>query len=210
MGGDLTRWDGACCMTAAIGRLRLTHWLVTGLTLGVLACGIGTGCGDSAPQSYVRIELPTIKPGTAFPAPTGPVVLTVTGKTGTLNTKTGVELDLATLQHAGVVDLRVADPIDRRMVRYSGPLMGDLLDLLQVPTDATTLHVVSANDVAVDVPIADLRKFPVVLGMKADGELLDPSFRGPLILAWPYDTYTFDHAVYDPLWCSQIKAIDVR
>jgi hypothetical protein len=88
--------------------------------------------------------------------------------------------------------------------------MSDLLDIWQVGEDATILHMVALNDYAVDVPLADLREYPVIFALQADGAYMPIATRGPAMLVYPYDDFEFDTAIYNDYWIWQIKAIDVR
>jgi hypothetical protein len=88
--------------------------------------------------------------------------------------------------------------------------MSDLLNLWQVPQDATSLHVVALNDYVVDVPMPDLRKYPVIFALQQDGKYMPVETRGPAMLVYPYDDFQFDHNVYNNYWAWQIKTIDVR
>jgi hypothetical protein len=69
---------------------------------------------------------------------------------------------------------------------------------------------VALNDYAVDVPLADLREYPVIFALQADGEYLPVSTRGPAMLVYPYNDFEFEQAVYNDYWIWQIKSIDVQ
>jgi hypothetical protein len=160
---------------------------------------------------YTVISEGTLNAGDAIPVPTGEVILTVTGNIGTTNVDDTIQMDIATIESVGQVDYTVDDPFENnRSVTFRGVLMSDLLNLWQVGEDATTLHVVALNDYAVDVPIADLRTYPVIFALQADGEYMPIATRGPAMLVYPYNDFEFEVAIYNDYWAWQIKSIEVR
>ena len=183
--------------------------LIVCYTLLVLA----TACTTDTPATetvYTVISEGTLNGGDTIPAPTGDVILTVTGNIGTTNVDDTIQMDLATVESVGLVDYTVQDPFENREITYRGVLMSDLLDVWQVGEDATTLHVVALNDYAVDVPLADLREYPVLFALQADGEYMPISTRGPAMLVYPYNDFEFDVAIYNDYWAWQIATIEVR
>jgi hypothetical protein len=159
---------------------------------------------------YTVVAEPKLKAGDAIPAPSGDVILTVTGKIGAANAGDAIEMDLATIESAGLVDYSMTDPFEGDKVVFRGPLMANLLDLWGVPQDATTLHVVALNDYVVDVPIVDLRKYPVIFAVQQDGEYMPVESRGPAMLVYPYEDFEFDKNIYNNYWAWQIKTIEVQ
>jgi hypothetical protein len=183
--------------------------LLTGLFGFLLFALIGCASAPAA-TVYTRITQAKLKAGDAIPKPTGDVIVTVTGKIGTTNSDKAIVMDLATIESVGLVDYTVTDPFNGGKVTFRGPVMSDLLDLWQVPQDATSLHVVALNDYVVDVPMPDLRKYPVIFALQQDGKYMPVETRGPAMLVYPYDNFQFDHNVYNNYWAWQIKTIDVR
>ncbi len=174
---------------------------------------VAAACGSSAPTTktvYTEVTKGTLKAGDKIPAPTGDVILTVTGKIGTTNSNGAIKMDLATIESVGLVDYKVLDPFQKKDTVFRGPLMGNLLDLWQVAKDATKLHVVALNDYVVDVPMSEVRKYPVVFALQQDGQYMPVSTRGPAMLVFPYNDFQFDQTVFNDYWAWQIKTIDVQ
>jgi hypothetical protein len=170
-------------------------------------------CGSTPTNSdpvYKKVGDATLKSGDAIPAPTDEVVLTVSGAIGTTNAGDTIEMDLPTIESVGLVDYTVNDPFENRTVTYRGVLMSDLLKLWRVSSSATTLHMVALNDYSVDVPLADIQKYPIILALQADGQYMPVATRGPAMLVYPYDHFEFDKAIYNDYWIWQIKSIEVR
>jgi hypothetical protein len=191
-----------------------THRMMTLIVIGLVSFFVAA-CGPNASPStptpvYTQVTEATLKKGSDIPVPTGDVILTVTGNVGTHNVGEEIQMDLASIEAVGLVDYTLTDPFEKREIAYQGPLMSSLLELWQVPDTATTLNMVALNDYAVDVPLKDLREYPVIFALKADGAYMPISTRGPAMLVYPYDDFTFDQAVYNDYWIWQIKSIDVR
>jgi hypothetical protein len=184
----------------------------------VILIGLGFGVGYWINESlrldaiiaYRVVSEASLSAGDAIPVPSWAVILTVTGKIGTTNIEDKIQMDIATIESLGQVDYTVTDPFEGIETTFRGVLMSDLLDLWQVSTDATTLHVVALNDYAIDVPISDLRTYPVIFALKANGEYLPVSTVGPARLVYPYGEYALDPALYNDFWIWQIKSIEVR
>jgi hypothetical protein len=171
-----------------------------------------TACNTSPkPENvYQKVSDATLKAGAAIPAPKDSAILTVTGKIGAKNSGDNIEMDLPTLESVGLVDYKVADPFEKRPTVFRGVLMSSLLDLWKVDKDATTLEMVALNDYKVDVPIAELRQYPIIFALQQDGKYMPVSTRGPAMLVYPYDHFQFDRQKYDDRWIWQIKSIKVK
>jgi hypothetical protein len=185
--------------------------LLTVIVLLAAACAPAVSTTPTPPaEVFSVISEASLEAGSEIPAPQDDVILTVTGSIGTTNAGEAIEMDLKTIESVGVVEYTVTDPFENKEITYRGPLMSDLLALWQVPDDATTLHMVALNDYAVDVPLADLKQYPVIFGLQADGEYLPVSTRGPAMLVYPYDDFEFEQSVYNDYWIWQIKSIEVQ
>ncbi len=159
---------------------------------------------------YTVITPATLQPGAPIPTPQDEPMLTITGKVGTTNSDNAIVMDRATVEQAGVVEYTVTDPYEERPVRYQGVLMRDLLALWQVPADAETVQMVALNDYTIDIPLQDFYDYPVLFALQADGEYMEPDYRGPAMLVYPVDTYEFDPMMVQRKWIWQIKAITIQ
>lgn len=181
------------------------------IVIGFLLCVIAA-CSPSqdAQPFYTRVSEASLKAGDTIPAPTDNIILTVTGKIGTSNRDGAIVMDRDMIESVGEVEYKVTDPFENKPYTYRGPLMSDLLSLWQVPDDAQTLEVVALDDYTVDIPIAEVRKYPVLFALQQEGEYMPTSTRGPAMLVFPYDNFEFDPAVYNDYWSWQIKSIEVK
>jgi len=160
---------------------------------------------------YTQVSEATLNAGDEIPAPTGDVILTVTGNIGTSNAEDGsIQMDRETIERVGQIEYNVTDPFENVDHVYRGPRMSDLLALWQVPDDATQIEVHALDDYVVTVPIADLKNTPVLFALQQDGEYMPVSTRGPAMLVFPYNNFEFNQQVYNDFWAWQIASINVQ
>lgn len=170
--------------------------------------GSTAGSGPTSPTaSASQVASADLAPGDPVPAPTGKVVLTLTGVPQHNVGKT-LQFDLATLDRLGTVHYKVFDKqATGKTVDFSGPLVSTVLAVAGA-TDARQMHTLALNDYAVTVPVADTKKFPVVLATRADGRRMSVQNYGPTRFVYPDDP-SMDPAIYDPRWVWQLKTIRV-
>ena len=171
-----------------------------------------TACNNTPEfdDAYTRITEGSLKPGDPIPLPAGEAILTVQGNIGAPNSGQEILMDLATIESVGLVEYTVDDPFQQRSVTYRGVLMRDLLDLWQVPAEATVLDTLALNDYQIDVPIEPLRDTPVILAVQADGQYMPISEFGPMMFVFPYHQYEFERPLTESYWVWQIQSINVK
>ena len=96
------------------------------------------------------------------------------------------EADLLALPQ---VTVRTRTEFTDGVVEIVGPLARDAIAFIDVGS-ATTVHLVAANDYAIDIPLSDLTDYDVILAMQTNGERLSIRDKGPIWLMYPLD----DHA----------------
>jgi hypothetical protein len=184
------------------------------LAASALALLVIVGCAPAASSApapiYTRVNEAQLKSGDAIPTPTGDVILTATGNIGTHNNGDKIEMDRAAIESVGLVEYKVRDPFELNDVVFRGVLMSDLLSVWQVPASATNLEMIALNDYVVEVPISDIRQWPVLYAMQADGQYMEVASRGPAMLVYPYDNFEFDQQIYNDRWIWQIKSVNVQ
>jgi len=157
----------------------------------------------------IVLGLATPAAAASLPAPRGTPILTVTGKIAEKNVGEAAVFDLAMLQALPGRVTETETPWTKGKVRFAGPLGAAFLDA--VGASGTTLHVVALNDYAVDVPVEDFRKWPVILAISKDGQPMPVRDKGPIFVIYPFD---LDPSLYDERIFSrsawQVKAIEVR
>jgi hypothetical protein len=182
------------------------------IALAILLLALSSACGaePQATAGFTTITTATLTPNDQIAQPTGPVVLSLSGKIGTTNSPGRLDFDMETLEKLGLIEFTVDDPYLKRATTYQGVMLQRVLDLARIPQDATTLHTIALNDYATDVPIKPISKWPVMLATRRDGQRMPVADKGPLEIVFPYNSFTIDPAVYDPMWVWQLRSVEVQ
>jgi hypothetical protein len=121
----------------------------------------------------------------ALSAPTGPIVLTMTGRIARTNAPGAARFDRAMLAALPQGSFAGETPWTKGRVAFAGPLGAALLD--HVGAEGTVLKVVALNEYASEVPVEDFRKHPVILATHRNGAEMAVRDRGPLWIIYPMD-----------------------
>lgn len=144
-----------------------------------------------------------------IPAPKAPVILTISGKIANRNSPEGALFDLGMLEALPGRATVANTPWYPESTRFEGPLGSAVLDL--VGAGGTILRVTALNDYVVEIPVADFRKWPVILATKINGKSISVREKGPIFVIYPFDQ---DPALYNELYFGrsawQLKSIEVR
>jgi hypothetical protein len=156
--------------------------------LAVAACGGKEEAPTQAapdPSTPQVVDGGTLAAGEKVSAPTGDVVLTVTGDIGTANKGKKLELDLASLEKMRQVRVEAAEPFLKRRVVFEGVLLSDLLAVAGVPDSASKVSLTALDDYKVDFKVADVRSSQMLLATKADGKHMPVDRSGPIRIVFP-------------------------
>ena len=118
--------------------------------------------------------------------PSGPLVLTVSGKIGVTNKGATATFDRAMFESVGMVSFTTNNPWDKMPTKYEGVPLAKLMDLLGAKGEKLT--VIALNDYSADVPVEDIRKYNVILALKRNDEYLTVRYKGPLFVMYPFDS----------------------
>lgn len=141
--------------------------------------------------------------------PSGPVILTVTGKIQAHNDGEKAVFDKNMLISLGMKAIKTNTPWHDKPVTFEGPPTKVFLDLLGVGDGM--LHVRALNDYVAKVPVQDFLETGAILAMKADGKFMRVRDKGPLFIIYPYDDNSkLKNDVYFARSVWQIKAIHVE
>jgi len=148
-------------------------------------------------------------PARALQPPTGKVVLTITGKLTEKNSPRGAEFDMAMLEALPQKTFTTSTPWDRLPVRFSGPLLRDVLAAAKA--QGTALQAIAVNDYKTTIPVSDTQQFDMVLAHRMNGQPIPPRTKGPLFIVYPYDSRSeLQDAVYRDRSAWQLKEIAVE
>ena len=145
----------------------------------------------------------------ALQPPTGKVVLTIAGKVAGKNSPRGAEFDMAMLEALPQKTFTTKTPWDRLPVKFSGPLLRDVLAAANA--QGTTLSAIAVNDYKTTIPVADTAQFDMVLAHRMNGQPIPPRTKGPLFIVYPYDSMpALQDEVYRNRSAWQLKEIAVE
>jgi hypothetical protein len=161
-----------------------------------------------AADVYEVVSQPTLKAGDPIPAPTGPVVLRISGR---IAGGKEVAFDMATLERLGVVRFTTPTSWTDKPVTFDGVLLSKLLELVGADAGARTLTMIALNDYQAPVPIEDANKWPVILATKENGAYMPVREHGPLWVVYPQHAYPeLGGRDYVSRWVWQLASITVQ
>jgi hypothetical protein len=190
----------------------VTTTVAAALTTAVLLAGCGGGDGSTSSEetsTYTVVRDARIAPGDTIPAPTGEVVLTLTGAIDTTNADGALEFDMELLESLELVEYTTSDlQAEGGDATFTGVLLEDVLALAGAE-ESTTLTATALNDYSVDIPTEDL-EHAVMVATSVNGERMTVERYGPTRIVYPYASGELDPATYDPRWIWQLATIDVN
>lgn len=128
------------------------------------------------PASFAAAELA---------APTGEVVLTVSGLIGTTNGDGTATFDMAMLEALPVTEFVTATIWTDGPQTFTGVSLHDLL--AAVDASGGNVHATAINDYAVDIPAADAVAGGPIVAYRLNGETMSVRDKGPLWIIYPFD-----------------------
>lgn len=135
----------------------------------------------------------------------GPTILTISGEIETANRGAvdpfddvylefhdvafdkAFAFDQSTLSALAQHKITTKYPGQDRTVEVEGPLLKDVL--AAAGATGETAKLLALDGYAVELPLAELEKFPVVLALKNNGEWLGLGGRGPTWVVYPQDDF---------------------
>ncbi|WP_170926432.1 molybdopterin-dependent oxidoreductase [Devosia lucknowensis] len=153
--------------------------------------------------------LPATQAADPLPAPTGPVILTVSGNVEVTNTPEGAAFDRQMLTDLGIAEIRTSTPWTDGVVTFGGVLGRTVLE--RVGADGTLILASALNDYTVEVPMSDFMDYDVMLAMELNGEEMQVSDKGPLWIVYPRDDVPAlqDRKLHER-WVWQLKALKIQ
>jgi len=123
----------------------------------------------------------------SLPAPTGKVILTVSGDISLTNSDEGADFDIALLESLPQHHFITATPWTEGESRYDGVLLNELLKHLNA--NGQKLTAVALNDYKVHFELAEVKDVPVMLAYKKDGQYMRVRNKGPIWILYPMSDY---------------------
>lgn len=145
----------------------------------------------------------------ALDAPTGPVVLEISGLIEVRNSGSVAAFDMAALQVLPQKSFTTKTPWDQLPVRFSGPLLRDVLHHVQAKGEH--IRAVALNDYRVRLPISDAHQHDVLVAIQINGQPIPVRTKGPLFIIYPFDSKKeLQHKTFFERSIWQLKAIEVE
>nr|WP_298682187.1 molybdopterin-dependent oxidoreductase [uncultured Dongia sp.] len=119
----------------------------------------------------------------ALDAPTGPVLLTLSGAIGVTNAGDTLQLDQVALDALPKTVIKTQTPWTEGLVEFEGVALKDLLTL--AGAKGTALTATAINDYAVDIPVTDADNPHVIVALRLNGALMPVREKGPLWIIYP-------------------------
>lgn len=143
---------------------------------------LNTTAGVQPTEAPVVIAPARWQPDGPVQAPTGPVVLTLTGKIGQRNVdRSALHFDAAILDELGVVKAKVYDPWVKQELEFQGVWMNDLIEAAKPTSGAQSIHITALDNYQIDLSLADVRAGGILVATKkGDGSPIPIEEGGPV------------------------------
>jgi hypothetical protein len=112
-------------------------------------------------------------------APTGDIVLTVTGTISESNAGDAYQFDMETFKSLPYSTISTPDPHLEAIIEYGGVLLSDVLEKVGADSTATTITIVAKDGYSATVNVSDLHT-GILLAYTADGEDITEKTGGPI------------------------------
>lgn len=119
-------------------------------------------------------------------APTGRIILDVSGAIARTNAPAKARFDRATLDAMASSTLSTSTPWTRGVQTFEGFPLATLLEAVQA--HGTTVKAIALNDYSATLPLDDSLAAGAFVAVRQNGEPMSIRDRGPLWIVFPYDT----------------------
>lgn len=150
------------------------------------------------------------RPGHALEAPTGKVLLTVTGQIAERNSADGAQFDLEMLEKLPQASFRTRTPWFPEPRKFTGVRLRDLLAALGAG-QRSSISAEAINDYRAIIPAEDWTEHDLLVAWRLDDAPMAVREMGPLLIIYPFDAeprlrnaVRYNRAVW------QLRRIDVR
>lgn len=159
--------------------------------------------------TLLLVLVPASLSAETLPRPQGEVILTVVGRISNTTAPGRAEFDRSALEALKQHQIRTTSVWTDGVGTFEGPLLCDLLD--RVGATGETLMARALNDYAVEIPIEDCRKYPVLLALKRNGRDLHRRDKGPIWIVYPRDDHPeLQSEQINTRWVWQLERLEVR
>ena len=121
-------------------------------------------------------------------APSGPVILVVSGAVANTNAAGQARFDQAMLERIGVTTMATTTPWTEGQMTFDGVLARDLMKA--VGATGNEAVAVALNDYKMNIPFIDLQRPDVLIAFRQNGRAISVRERGPLWIIYPVEPGT--------------------
>jgi len=145
----------------------------------------------------------------ALDAPTGKVLLTVSGDLQVRNAAEGAAFDMAMLEKLPQRSFTTKTPWYPEARKFTGVLLRDLL--AAVGARGKTVKALALNDYSVDIPVEQAQRHDLLVAYLLDDKTMPVREKGPLVLIYPFDSQPeLRSAINYSRAAWQLKQLDLR
>jgi hypothetical protein len=145
----------------------------------------------------------------ALEAPTGKVILKISGRIGVTNVGQEAHFDLKMLEKLSPRSFSTLTPWDHQPIKFTGPLLRDVI--AAVKGTGTAIQAVALNDYKVRIPLADVHAHDVIIAYTINDQAIPIRTKGPLFVIYPFDSKPElkSNTYYErSIW--QLKALELQ
>ncbi len=152
-------------------------------------------------------------PAWGLDKPTGPVVLTLSGKLRSPNDGARAQFDMAMLEKLPQTSFTTRTPWYSQPRKFTGPLLRDVLAAAGAGPGqgATTVRATALNDYWVEVPLDDAARYDLIVARLIDDKPMAVRDKGPLFMVYPFDALP---ELRNPVFYSrsawQLRSLELR
>ncbi len=144
-----------------------------------------------------------------IPPPKGEIILSVSGKGIKTNAPDRADFDRDMLVALGIRQIKTRHSWADGVTTFEGVLLSSVLD--SVGAQGRKIRAVAINNYAVELDVEEIRKYPVILAMKADGQELRRRDRGPLWVVYPRDSFPeLVDEKHNFKWIWQLRSLEIK
>ncbi len=142
-------------------------------------------------------------------APAGKVILVVGGSIENTNVGDEAHFDRTMLEALGVTELSQETPWTEGRQTFRGVLGSRILDAVGARGDTFTAR--ALNDYEVNIPLDDLRRYPVLFALQQNGKYMRVRDKGPIWIIYPREMFPeLDNEETKQKWVWQLSSIEIR
>jgi hypothetical protein len=170
---------------------------------------LGRGAVCAAALSGAVAPLFAALPASALEAPSGKVILTITGGVTEMNDNGAASFDLAMLEKLPSRTFATKTPWFAQPRKFTGVSMQVLLKA--VGAHPGSVSAVALNDYRVDIPLEDFTERGAMLAYLVDDQPMTVRQKGPLVIIYPFDDEPeLRNAVHYSRAIWQLRSLELR